>query len=129
MVICMGIVLRGVHDGIERACRILMPTLVVILIILMFRSLTLPGAMDGIEFYLKPDFSKIDHQTILIALGQSFFSLSLGMGCMLTYGSYLPERENLASATVYVVFFDTMLHLNKTCFIFTLFLTFSHVLR
>ena len=111
MGICVGIVLRGVHGGIERACKILMPTLVIILIILMFRALTLPGAIDGVEFYLKPDFSKIGPQTILIALGQAFFSLSLGMGCMLTYGSYLPEQEDLASATVYVVVFDTMIAL------------------
>jgi NSS family neurotransmitter:Na+ symporter len=89
----------------------LMPTLVVILVILMFRALTLPGAIDGVEFYLKPDFSKIGPQTILIALGQAFFSLSLGMGCMLTYGSYLSDQENLASATVYVVIFDTMIAL------------------
>jgi len=88
-----------------------MPTLVIILIFLMFRTLTLPGAMEGIEFYLKPDFSKIGPQTILIALGQAFFSLSLGMGCMLTYGSYLPEQENLTSATVYVVIFDTVIAL------------------
>ena len=111
MGICVGIVLRGIQGGIERACKVLMPTLVIILILLMFRSLTLPGAMEGVEFYLKPDFSKIGPQTILIALGQAFFSLSLGMGCMLTYGSYLPERENLTSATVYVVIFDTMIAL------------------
>ena len=111
MVICIGIVLRGIQGGIERACKVLMPTLVIILVILMFRTLTLPGAIDGIEFYLKPDFSKIGPQTILIALGQAFFSLSLGMGCMLTYGSYLHEEENLTSATVYVVIFDTMIAL------------------
>jgi NSS family neurotransmitter:Na+ symporter len=111
MVICVGIVLRGIHGGIEKACKVLMPTLVIILIFLMFRALTLPGAMEGVEFYLKPDFSKIGPQTILIALGQAFFSLSLGMGCMLTYGSYLPEQENLTSATAYVVIFDTVIAL------------------
>ena len=109
--ICVGIVLRGVHGGIEKACKILMPTLVIILIILMFRALTLPGAIEGVEFYLKPDFSQIDSKTVLIALGQAFFSLSLGMGCMLTYGSYLPEQENLTSSTVYIVVFDTMIAL------------------
>ena len=111
MGICVGIVLRGIQGGIEKACKVLMPTLVIILIILMFRALTLPGAMEGVEFYLKPDFSKIGPQTVLIALGQAFFSLSLGMGCMLTYGSYLPDEENLTSATVYVVVFDTMVAL------------------
>ena len=111
MGLCMAIVIRGVHGGIERACAILMPTLFVILLILMVRSLTLPGAMEGVKFYLSPDFSKITPSVILIALGQAFFSLSLGMGAMLTYGSYLSEKENLVSATVYVVLFDTMIAL------------------
>ena len=111
MGVCVAIVLRGIHGGIEKACDILMPTLVIILFILMIRALTLPGAMEGVMFYLKPDFSKIGAQTILIALGQAFFSLSLGMGCMLTYGSYLSERENLTSCTVYVVLLDTLIAL------------------
>ncbi|GJL78621.1 MAG: transporter [Nitrospinaceae bacterium] len=111
MGICMGIVIKGVHGGIEKACDILMPTLFVILIILMIRSLTLPGAIKGIEFYLYPDFSKISPSVILIAMGQAFFSLSLGMGAMLTYGSYLPAKENLTAATVFVVLFDTMIAL------------------
>ena len=88
-----------------------MPTLVVILFLLMLRSLTLDGAMDGLAFYLSPDFSKINANVILVALGQAFFSLSLGMGCMITYGSYLSEKENLTSCTVYVVIFDTLIAL------------------
>ena len=108
---CIAIVLRGVHGGIEKACNILMPTLVLILILLMVRALTLPGAMEGVKFYLYPDFSKIGPQTILVALGQAFFSLSLGMGAMLTYGSYLSEKENLTSCAVYVVLFDTLIAL------------------
>lgn len=111
MGICMAIVIKGIHGGIEKACDIMMPTLVVILLILMVRSLTLPGAMQGVEFYLYPDFSKISPSVILIAMGQAFFSLSLGMGAMLTYGSYLPAKENLTAATVYVVLFDTMIAL------------------
>ena len=108
---CITIVLRGVHGGIEKTCDILMPTLVVILFLLMLRSLTLDGAMDGLAFYLTPDFSKINANVILVALGQAFFSLSLGMGCMITYGSYLSEKENLTSCTVYVVIFDTLIAL------------------
>ena len=108
---CITIVLRGVHGGIEKTCDILMPTLVVILFLLMLRSLTLDGAMDGLAFYLSPDFSKINANVILVALGQAFFSLSLGMGCMITYGSYLSEKENLTSCTVYVVIFDTLIAL------------------
>ncbi len=111
MGVCIAIVLRGVHGGIERACEILMPTLVIILFLLMFRSLTLDGAMEGVVFYLSPDFSKININVILIALGQAFFSLSLGMGCMITYGSYLSVKENLTSSTVYVVMFDTLIAL------------------
>ena len=108
---CISIVLMGIHGGIERACDILMPTLVLFLLLLMVRSLTLDGAMEGVTFYLSPDFSKINANTVLIALGQAFFSLSLGMGCMITYGSYLSEKENLTSSTVYVVIFDTLIAL------------------
>jgi neurotransmitter:Na+ symporter, NSS family len=108
---CIAIVLRGVHGGIEKTCDILMPTLVVILLLLMLRSLTLDGAMEGLAFYLTPDFSKINANVILVALGQAFFSLSLGMGCMITYGSYLSEKENLTSCAVYVVMFDTLIAL------------------
>ncbi len=107
MGICMWIVYRGVEGGIERACDILMPTLVIMLVLLMIRSLTLPGAMEGVRFYLYPDFSKITPKVILLAMGQAFFSLSLGMGCMVTYGSYLSPKENLTSSTLYVVMFDT----------------------
>ena len=111
MGVCIAIVIRGIHGGIEKACDILMPTLVFFLFLLMIRSLTLEGAMEGVSFYLSPDFSKINSNTILIALGQAFFSLSLGMGCMITYGSYLSDKESLASSTVYVVMFDTMIAL------------------
>ncbi len=108
---CIAIVWKGVHGGIEKACDLLMPTLVVILFLLMLRSLTLDGAMDGVAFYLTPDFSKVDTHVVLIALGQAFFSLSLGMGCMITYGSYLSDKESLTSSTVYVVIFDTLIAL------------------
>ena len=111
MGLTIAIVIRGVHGGIERACDILMPTLVVMLVILMIRALTLDGAMEGLKFYLYPDFSKLTGQSILLALGQAFFSLSLGMGAMITYGSYLPAKENLTSATLYVVLFDTLIAL------------------
>lgn len=111
MGVCIAIVIRGIHGGIEKACNILMPTLVLFLFLLMFRSLTLDGAMEGVAFYLYPDFSKINGNTLLIALGQAFFSLSLGMGCMITYGSYLSDKENLTSSTVYVVIFDTLIAL------------------
>lgn len=111
MGLTIAIVIKGVHGGIERACDILMPTLVVMLVILMIRSLTLDGAMEGLKFYLYPDFSKITPNAVLVAMGQAFFSLSLGMGAMITYGSYLPAEENLTSSTLYVVMFDTLIAL------------------
>jgi neurotransmitter:Na+ symporter, NSS family len=111
MVVTITIVIKGVHGGIEKACGILMPTLVVMLVILMIRALTLDGAMAGLKFYLYPDFSKLSGHAVLLAMGQAFFSLSLGMGAMITYGSYLPAKENLTAATLYVVLFDTMIAL------------------
>lgn len=111
MVMCIVIVARGVNSGIERACAILMPMLVVFLFILMVRSLTLPGAMKGVEFYLSPDFSKITPKAVLVALGHAFFTLSLGMGAMLTYGSYLSDKENLITVAGYVVVIDTLVAL------------------
>ncbi len=89
------IVLAGIEKGIERYSKILMPLFVVLLIGLVINSLTLPGAREGITFLLKPDFSKVTGNTILQALGQSFFSMSLGMGCMITYGSYIKKNENM----------------------------------
>jgi neurotransmitter:Na+ symporter, NSS family len=111
MGLTIAIVIKGVHGGIEKACDILMPTLVVMLVLLMIRALTLDGAMEGLKFYLYPDFSKLSGQAVLLAMGQAFFSLSLGMGAMITYGSYLPAKENLTSATLYVVLFDTLIAL------------------
>ncbi|KPA51492.1 sodium-dependent transporter [Photobacterium lucens] len=101
------VVIRGVSGGIEKAGKILMPLLFIILIIVSIKGLTLPGAMAGIEFLFKPDFSKIDSSVVLAALGQAFFSLSLGMGCMLTYGSYLRKKENLVQTTAMVTAMDT----------------------
>ncbi len=107
--LCATIVIRGIKSGIQKWCEFLMPSLVVILILLMIRSLTLPRAMEGVAFFLKPDFSKVTSHTVLIALGQAFFSLSLGMGIMVTYGSYLDEKHNLLSSSVIIALFDTMI--------------------
>ena len=73
------------------------------------RSVTLPGAADGLAFYLKPDFSKVTGKTFLAALGQAFFSLSLGMGAMITYGSYLSKKDNVVTSGIFVSFFDTLI--------------------
>lgn len=107
MILNIGIVFLGIGKGIEKASKILMPSLFILLIVLAIRTLTLPGAEKGLEFYLKPDFSKINGQVILAAMAHSFFSLSLGMGCMVTYGSYLDKKENLLSNAVIIPLLDT----------------------
>jgi len=101
------IVAKGIAGGIEKAGKVLMPTLFVLLILIAMRSMTLPGAGAGLEFLFKPDFSKVTGATFLAALGQAFFSLSLGMGCMITYGSYLNKSENLHSNALMVTLMDT----------------------
>ncbi|RKF17547.1 sodium-dependent transporter [Alginatibacterium sediminis] len=101
------IVMRGISGGIEKAGKILMPILFIMLIVVSIKGLSLPGASAGLEFLFKPDFSEVDSGVILAALGQAFFSLSLGMGCMITYGSYLKKKENLVQTTGMVVAMDT----------------------
>src|SRR6056297_4059511 len=103
------IVLSGVKNGIEKYAKILMPILLVLIIILCIRSVTLPGAKDGLLFLFKPDFSKITGNTILEALGQAFFSLSIGMGTLITYGSYISKKDNLANTAVSVSLTDTFI--------------------
>jgi len=100
------IVAKGIKGGIEKAAKVLMPTLFILLIFIAFRSLTLEGAGEGIAFLFQPDFSEVTGATFLAALGQAFFSLSLGMGCMITYGSYLSKKETLASNAAIVTVLD-----------------------
>ena len=101
------IVAKGIASGIEKAGKILMPTLFTLLILIAIRSITLPGASAGLSFLFKPDFSKVNGETFLAALGQAFFSLSLGMGCMMTYGSYLNRDEKLPNNALIVTLMDT----------------------
>lgn len=107
MVLTLGIVIGGISGGIEKYSKILMPSLFVMMILIMIRSLTLPNAMEGVRFLLVPDFSKITGDAVLAALGQVFFSLSLGMGAMITYGSYLSKDEDLISSSVQIPLIDT----------------------
>lgn len=109
MILTAGIVISGVEKGIERYAKILMPLLFVIIIILCFRAVILPGAREGIIFLFKPDFSKLTGNTILVALGQAFFSLSIGMGALITYGSYINKKDNLASSAIIVSGADTLI--------------------
>ncbi|GAB1473752.1 sodium-dependent transporter [Bacteroidota bacterium] len=101
------IVVAGIKNGIEKYSKILMPVLFILVVILAIRSLTLDGAKAGLEFLFYPDFSKITGETLLAALGQAFFSLSLGMGCIITYGSYVNKKENLFKISFSVAVADT----------------------
>lgn len=101
------VVRGGVSGGIERASKVLMPAFFVVLVILAVRAVTLPGAGAGVRFLLEPDFSEITATSVMSAMGQALFSLSLGMGGMITYGSYLQKRERLGLAGTSVAFFDT----------------------
>lgn len=105
------VVFGGVQKGIERFSKILMPVLLVILIILGVRSVTLPGAQEGLTFLFKPDFSKISGDVLVRAMGQSFFSLSLGMGLLIAYGSYIKKDDNMTSTAFSVVLADTLIAL------------------
>ncbi|WP_417832205.1 sodium-dependent transporter [Terasakiella sp.] len=107
MGLTIAVVLGGVHDGIERACKVLMPLLFILLLVLIGRAVTLPGAEKGLEFFLMPDFSKVTAETFNGALSQAFFSLSIGMGAMITYGSYLNKKENLGKSAMWVTSLDS----------------------
>lgn len=103
-----SIIALGVSKGIERMTKRLMPALFGILIIVVIRSITLPGAGQGLEFLLKPDFSKVTGATVLTALGLSFFKLSVGMGTMITYGSYFLDDQDIPSTATRVMLSDVM---------------------
>ncbi|AKJ63531.1 sodium-dependent transporter [Kiritimatiella glycovorans] len=111
IVICVLIVYHGIKSGIERWSKVLMPVLFLLLLALIIRGITLPGAMAGVRFYLSPDFSRIDAQSILVALGHAFFSLSLGMGAIITYGSYLRRDQNIFTSTLSIAALDTLVAL------------------
>lgn len=107
MIVTHVIVIRGVKSGIEKFSKVMMPALFVILIILAICSVMLPGASQGLEFLLKPDFSKITGSTVLSAMGQAFFSLSLGLGCLCTYASYFGNDTNIGKTALNVSIIDT----------------------
>ena len=109
MLICGFVCFFGVKKGVELASKIMMPVLFGLIVVLVIRALTLPGASAGVSFFLKPDFSKLSLNGVLEALGHAFYSLSLGMGILITYGSYLPRNRNILTASCCVAFFDTLL--------------------
>lgn len=102
------IIISGVKEGIERASKVMMPVLFLILIALCIRSATLPGASEGLSFLFNPDFSKINSSVVLSAMGQAFFSLSIGMGCLITYASYFGKQTNLQTTALQVTILDTL---------------------
>ncbi len=107
LVIVFGVLMGGVKGGIERLARVLMPTLAVMLVLLTIFVLTLDNASAGIAYYLIPDFSKLSLSVVNGALSQAFFSLSLGMGILITYGSYFSREDNIAQSTRMVAIADT----------------------
>lgn len=112
MVIFIGlsglVLLAGVKEGIERYSKILMPLLFLMVIVIAIRSVTLPDAKGGIDFLFKPDFSKVTSQTVLDALGQAFFSLSVGFGIVFTYASYVKKEENIIKMSAQTAIADTL---------------------
>ena len=112
LVLSMMIIMGGVKDGIEKASKVLMPVLFLILVAIAVYALTLgSGVREGLRFYLKPDFSGITFKSVLVAMGQAFYSLSLGMGIMITYGSYTGKEVNLVRSTAMICIFDTLVAL------------------
>ncbi len=109
MALTAGIVLMGVKKGIEKYTKLLMPLLAVLIIIMGIRSVTLPGASKGLAFLFHPDFSKITWKVVLEALGQAAFSLSIGMGALITYGSYIQKENNLTVTAFQVAIADTVI--------------------
>ena len=116
--ICALFTILGVKKGIEVANKIMMPTLALIMLGLLIFSLNLPNAYLGLEYMFKPDFSKISPQMFLDALGQALFTLSIGMGALLTYGSYIKEDKNIVKSAYTIIFFDTLFALTAGVIIF-----------
>ncbi|MEE1049075.1 MAG: sodium-dependent transporter, partial [Clostridia bacterium] len=101
------VVMCGVEKGVEKVSKIMMPILVVLSIFIAIYSMFMPGAMDGVLYYILPDFSKFSVTTVLAAMGQLFYSMSLAMGIMITYGSYMKKEVNLESSVTQIELFDT----------------------
>lgn len=108
MLVNLGVILAGVKGGIERGSKVMMPLLFICILVLSVASVLLPGSEKGLEFMFKPDFSKVTSSTLLAAMGQSFFSLSLSMGCLATYASYFRKEDKLVNSATNVAVIDTM---------------------
>ncbi|MBO4550383.1 MAG: sodium-dependent transporter, partial [Bacteroidaceae bacterium] len=102
------VVARGIQHGIERYSKLMMPMLLAIIVLLVAFSLTMPGASEGIRFLLQPDLSEVTPDVVLGAMGQAFFSLSVGLGCLVTYASYFSKETKLVKSAMNVCIIDTM---------------------
>lgn len=118
VVLTHAVIVFGVEKGIERASKIMMPALFLILIVLCVRSVTLDGAKEGLVYLFQPDFSKITSSVILSAMGQTFFGLSIGMGCLITYSSYFSNDTNLQTTAIEVTVINTLVALLAGIMIF-----------
>lgn len=112
------VVVRGVESGIERSSKMMMPLLFLLILMLTGFSLCMPGAADGLTFLLKPDFSKVTTSVVLSAMGQAFFSLSVGVGCLATYASYFKPDTRLVKSAFSVCFIDSMVAIMSGFIIF-----------
>ena len=119
MALCTWVIVNGVKGGIEKWSRIMMPLIIFILIILAVRGLTLPNGKEGLAFLFKPRFEDLTASAIVLALGHSFFTLSLGMGTMITYGSYLDKEQDLVGSAIWVILLDTAIAMLAGIAIFT----------
>lgn len=119
MTFCIYVIVNGVKDGIEKWSKIMMPLIIILLIVLAIRGLTLPNGIEGIKFLFLPKFEDLTASSIVLALGHSFFTLSLGMGTMITYGSYLDREQNLLSSALWVIALDTAIAILAGVAIFT----------
>ena len=118
MLVNLGVILAGVKGGIERGSKLMMPLLFVFIVVLAVLTVMQPGAGRGVEFLFKPDFSKVTPSTLLSAMGQSFFSLSLSMGCLCTYASYFRKEDKLVTNAVNVASIDTLIAIMAALIIF-----------
>ena len=110
-----GIVVLGVKNGIERFSKIMMPVLFFLMVAIAVRAMTLPGSSEGIKYIFRPDFSKVTSDTVLKALGQAFFSLSIGCGTVVTYASYVKKNENILKCSAGTAIFDTTFAIIAGC--------------
>ena len=125
LIVNFVIVIRGVQKGIERMSNIMMPILFLILIIFCINSLLMPGAKEGLEFLFSPDFSKIDSSVMVSAMGQAFFSLSLGLGTMMTYASYFSKETHIVKSATITACLDTTVAILSGVIIFPAVFTFG----